>query len=200
MRISLLISATQSCGSDSLRPRDLEQATVRISLLISIERVTVRIILLLTNKQPCKSVSPLSHEASLMTSQPCTKKRPPETPHRFGQLTCTRTHMRCSQVVQVRLFASTRRSCKRQVLSVPPAYGRHSAGQAPEHRLAPMHFHICARTGQLVLFHPSTLLFWDEALSTSGCGTTRRCHRSDDLCISELICACTILHALHSAQ
>ena len=77
---------------------------------------------------------------------------------------------------------------------------RHSAGQAPEHRLGPVHFHICAGTGQLVLSHPNTLLFWDAALPAGGCGTTRRCHRPDNLCISALICACTILHALRSAH
>ena len=161
-----LISATQPCGSGSLKPRDLEQATVQINLLF-------------TNKQPCKSVSPLDHEASLMTSQPCTKKRPLKTPHKLGQLTCRQ--MGRSQVVQVRRFASTTRSGRRQVLSLPPAHGRHSAGQAPEHRLGLVHFHICAGTGQLVLSHTNTLLFWDVALSADGCGTTRLCHRPDDL-------------------
>ena len=47
----------------------------------------------ISNKQPCKSDSPLGHEASPTTSQPCTKKRPPKTQHRFGQLTCSRRQM-----------------------------------------------------------------------------------------------------------
>ena len=138
-------------------------------------------------KQPCKSVSP---------TRPC----PLKTQQKLGQLTCTRRQMGRSHVVQVRRFASTTRSSRRQVLSLPSAHGRHSAGQAPEHRLGLVHFHICAGRSQLVLFHPNTLLFWDVALSADGCGTTRHCHRPDDLSTSEIICACTILHALRSAH
>ena len=203
-----LISATQPCGSVSLRTRarnranqtpDLGQANVRLSKMI-------------LSTQPCKSAScsrtsnranqppQLGHEASLMTSQPCTKRRPLKTPHKLGQLTCTRRQMGRSQVVQVRQFASTTRNGRRQVLSLPPAHGRHSAGQAPQHRLGPVHLHICEGKGQLVLSHTNTLLFWNVALSADGCGTTRRCHRPDDVCTSELICACTILHALRSAH
>ena len=135
-----------------------------------------------------------------MTSQPCTQKRPPKTPHKLGQLTRTRRHVGRSQVDQVRRFASTTRSGRRQDLSLPPAHGRHSAGQAPKHQLGPVHLHICEGKGQLVLSHPNTLLLWDAALSADGCGTTRRCHNPDDLCTSELICACTILHALRTAH
>ena len=160
----------------------------------------MRISLLLTNKQPCKSVSPLGHEASLMTSQPCAQKRPPKTPHKFGQLTCTRRQMGRCQVVQVRRFASTTRSGRRQVPSLPPAHVGTARVKLQSIDWGPVHFRICAGTGQLVLSHPNTLLFWDAALSAGGCGTTRRCHRPDDLCISELICACTILHALRSAH
>ena len=57
-----------------------------------------------------------------MTSQPCAQKRPPKTPHKFGQLTCTRRQMGRCQVVQVRRFASTTRSGRRQVPSLPPAH------------------------------------------------------------------------------
>ena len=94
----------------------------------------------------------------------------------------------------------TPRSDRRQVLSLPPEYGRHSAGQAPKHRLGPVHFHTCAGKGQLVLSHPNTLLFWDGVHSVGDCETTRRYHRPAGLCTAEPICARTILRVLRSAH
>ena len=75
-----------------------------------------------------------------MTSQPCTQKRRRKTPCKLGQLTCSRRQLGRSQVDQVRRFASTTHSGRRQDLSLPPAHDRHSAGQAPKRRLERVHF------------------------------------------------------------